>query len=208
MSEPVSRFEPQSLAAGDTVSFRKTLPRYLATDGWALTYEMRGGGSPVEFTSVADGTDHLVTVAAAVTASWVPGEYALVGYAIKAATGERFGIYENACTVSPNLVGSQADQPVKTFYQQMLENTQAELLRLSKHSVIESDIEGTRILREKRKDLANEQARWLQLRQNEIEGQRAADGLPSKNKIHPSFRVTPVGPPYGQQWPFGNEVTQ
>lgn len=194
-------YEPQEFSAGDSIYFRKFLGQWLPSNGWSLTYEMRGGALPIQWLSVPDVDEHVITIPTPATQAYAPLEYELTGYAVNAGKNERHQFYQNVCRVTPNLIGAAGDINVKTFYQQMVEKYQVALLKLADSFVLESDIEGTRILRQKRAEITAEYQTYYRLRQNEIDQQRAKDGLPSRNAIHPRLLVSFPGPIFGEQWP-------
>jgi hypothetical protein len=66
---------PDTLRAGDTATWRRTLADYPATDGWSLSYVLVKTGAQITIAAAADGLAHLVTVAVGTTAAWAPGRY-------------------------------------------------------------------------------------------------------------------------------------
>lgn len=60
--------------AGDTLSWRKSIPDYPAPT-WALTYSLINAGGKKTITGTADGGEHVLTVAASTTAAWAAGDY-------------------------------------------------------------------------------------------------------------------------------------
>lgn len=193
-------FEPQTLAAGDTISFLKALADYRVDAGWALEYELSG---PVnyEFTSTANGNSHQLTVAAAVTAAWLPGEYELSGFAVNAGTDERVQIYKAQLVVTPNVAAGQV--AAKSHAQKMIELIEPVMLGKAQHDILESDIEGARIKRLAPKDLREEYNYWVTIRKAELDAQRTAQGLGNKNKILPRFQITGgFNVPISSGWPF------
>lgn len=77
MSAVIPTIEPTAIFAGDSVSWKKALAEYSATDGWALRYDLSGPATEaIQINSSADGSDHLIEIAAAVTAEWAAGFYA------------------------------------------------------------------------------------------------------------------------------------
>ena len=63
---------------GDTLTATETLAKYPATASWVLHYRLlprEGSGAAIAFNSTASGSDHLITVPAATTASWAAGTY-------------------------------------------------------------------------------------------------------------------------------------
>lgn len=78
------------LTAGDTLNFLTAAGDYPATSGWSLVYKLlprTAGPSVITITSTAEGSDHRVTVANTVTATWAAGYYSWACYATK--SGER-----------------------------------------------------------------------------------------------------------------------
>lgn len=165
---------------------------------------MRGAAQAINFTSTADGSDHVVTVAAAVTATWAPATYVLEGYAVNAGLSERKTIFYGTLPVTLNFQVAAGDAPVKTFAQQMVENLETLLLNTSQNNLLETRVGDTMFRYSDRKEMYEDYARWLSKRRNEIDVERAKNGLPSRNRISPTFRITPPGPLLGQpQW-FGS----
>ncbi len=75
MAAPTPTTEPSTLIAGDTAKWSKSLPDYLASDGWVLSYTLINGSNKITFSATASGSDHLVNVPAATTAAWAAGQY-------------------------------------------------------------------------------------------------------------------------------------
>ena len=190
-------YEPNSIVAGDTVSFQRSLGKYPASAGWQLTYELRGGGQVIEFSSTASGDTHSVTVLAATTAVWIPGEYVMEGFAGNVATGERERIFFNNLTVNPNLEGSPGSQSVTTHAQRMITLIEAVQEGKATHDLLDSEVEGTRIKRLSPKEIRDEYNYWIQIRQTEV---RRADSLVGRSNGRNRFSVftDPNGASIGQ----------
>lgn len=203
MSQETSYREPSSLSAGDTISFTRQLPDYQATDNWSLVYELRsGGGQAIQFTSTASGDDHVLLVTGSVTGTWLPGSYIMAGYAVNT-DGTRHRIFYGTLPIYQNLQAAAGDAPVQTFAQKVVANLQALILNASGNNLLESRVGDTMFRYNTRKDLYEDYAKWVQVRRGEIDSERAANGLPSRNRISPMFRITSPGPLLGQpQW-FG-----
>lgn len=93
--------EPSKLTAGDTWEWRRALGSlYPPSDGWVLTYALRGVGN-INLTATASGSDHLIQVSAAVTADYAPGDYRWSALVTKA--GERHLVGNGFLQVLPNL---------------------------------------------------------------------------------------------------------
>lgn len=176
MSVPIKSYEPNKIAAGDTLTWQRSFSDYPASAGWQLTYELRGGGQAIEFSSTASGDSHLISVSAADTATWLPAEYVMEGYAGNIATGQRARIFINNVTVAANLETAPPEADVKTHAQNMVELIQSVQLGKFSHDILQSDVEGTRILRLSPKELRDEYNYWVQIRSNEIKKANAANG--------------------------------
>lgn len=212
MAVEFQHHEPLILAAGDTIAFERNLPEFLPSAGWQLQYQVRGGAgqqigqAPVEFYSTPDATNtlHQITVADNVTALWAPGEYILSGYAVNAGTNERKEIYNNALIISPNLNSPADNVNVKTYAQEMIELYECTYKQLSKSFLLETNIQQTQVIRQKRAEIRQELLFWYEKRANEVAVQNVKNGRPSGNKIKPVFNVLSCGPSIGNapSWPF------
>ena len=100
MAATTPTIEPTEVVAGDTVAWTKTVDDYSAADSWVLKYYLRGPGV-INITATASGADHAVSVSAATTASWAPGNYVWESYVSKAS--ERFKVGEGRITVAANI---------------------------------------------------------------------------------------------------------
>ena len=75
VSITVPEIEPTKLSVGSTWTWKKSLPDFLPSDGWTLTYIFFKEGSQFVLTASNDSDDHLIEVAAATTASREAGTY-------------------------------------------------------------------------------------------------------------------------------------
>jgi hypothetical protein len=76
---------------GDTIKWDVTVPDYPASDGWALTYELKSSASDLAtVTASADGDSYTVTISAATSAGYSVGKYHYVAYVTL--SGERFTV--------------------------------------------------------------------------------------------------------------------
>ena len=193
MSATIATREPFQFAIGDTLIFQRYLADYLPPDGWALTYEIRGGASavsnPVTFSSTTSGSYHLINVAAETTATWLAGDYDLAGYAVLASTGERHQIFRAQLTLQANL-GAGDDAPVTTHAQRMIPLLEAQLERLAAHELDSTNIQQTEIQRVKRETLLGQLKYYRELRAHEIAVEQVRNGFSSGRIIPPTFKIT------------------
>lgn len=94
--------EPQSITAGDTLEWKKALPDY-PSSLFVLKYSLQRIGSPlIRFAATADESGHAVTVAADVTANFLPGVYAWTSFAEGISTGRRHTIARGTISILPS----------------------------------------------------------------------------------------------------------
>lgn len=77
--------EPQTIYAGDSVTWQKSLADYPASAGWSLRYDL-GGPATIQINSSADGDAHLTDIPAATTTNWGAGTYS---WALRAINGSQ-----------------------------------------------------------------------------------------------------------------------
>lgn len=95
---------PTHYRAGDSASWTETLAAYPHTDGWVLRYRLLSPCAPVvEFaaTAGADPAEHVVTLVAADTAAWTPGDCTLVAYVERGP--DRHTLGSQPAVVAPDL---------------------------------------------------------------------------------------------------------
>lgn len=137
--------EPDSITAGDSLHWRRSLPDYKASGGWSLTYYLVGGPATAELTSTAYGDDHDVVVTKDTTAGWVKGTYRLLGFAVSAT--ERHQIYDHALEVAANPATMQGGQDMRSHARRTLDLLEAVIEGRATDDVLNSSIEGTTISR-------------------------------------------------------------
>jgi hypothetical protein len=98
MSVPTT--EPDIIVAGDTAKWQRSLEDYPANQSWVLTYTLVSTAQRYTFSAAASGADHLVTVAAATTATWVAGTYTWRAQVSKA--GEVYTVGTGSLRVRPS----------------------------------------------------------------------------------------------------------
>lgn len=97
---------PPSIVAGDSASWRVTLPEYPAGD-WTLRYSLINANALHTIEASADGDEYLVTLAPATTAGWAPGRYEVTAY-VESAT-ERHTLGHGHIQIQPNPVSGPRD---------------------------------------------------------------------------------------------------
>jgi hypothetical protein len=172
--------EPVAITAGDTISFTKSLSDYPASEGWSLKYTLRGGAEAIEFTSTASGDDHVLLVAADITALWLPADYSLSGFAEK--DDERYAIYIAGITVSANTESADAVEQT-THAQRMVKKLEAVMEGKAGDDILDSEVEGTVIKRMPHQDVFRLLQKYRRMRESEIAAERIRNGQSSGRKI-------------------------
>jgi hypothetical protein len=177
--------EPARVRAGDTVTWRKTLADYPASDGWTLYYRFINATAKVDITATADGEAHLVSVAKATTDDWVAGSYATVAWVANGT--ERVTVGQGRITIDPDLAAvAAAGYDSRSQARKMLDNIDAALLSLSsgeRLAVIEAELAGRRLKYDFTglQKLRNLYASQVQAEDN---AERAANGQAPRNKLY------------------------
>lgn len=101
VAAPIPTVEPTQIFAGDSLCWSKSFPDFSSAD-WTLSYRLlsQKGAVDLDVAAPANGTDFLVTVAAAVTAEWTAAQYTLIGY-LTAGT-QRVQVYRGKFEVLPD----------------------------------------------------------------------------------------------------------
>ena len=185
----MNKREPTQITQGDTIEFTRCLPNQPATGGWSLLYALRGNGQAIEFTSTASGSDHAVLVPATTTELWLPADYQLEGWAVNT-DGTRKQIYLAGLLITPDLATASPDVDVTTHAQRMLVLVEEQLEACAKNILLQTTVEGTTILRERRTELLMLRNRYIQERRGEIAAEKAKSGQPTGRKIRTIFAIT------------------
>lgn len=177
--------EPAKVRAGDTITWRKSLADYPASDGWTLYYRLISATAKFDITAAADGADHLVTVAKSTSATYTAGDYVLVAWVADGT--ERVSLGQGRITVLPDLAAvSAAGYDARSQAKKMLDAIDAALLSLSsgeRLAVVEAEMASRRIKYDVNglMKLRNLYAAQVRAEEN---AERAALGLGSRNKLN------------------------
>jgi hypothetical protein len=123
MSYPVPTSPPTSLRAGDTVTWRRTLPNFPASAGGTLSYVLVRTGNQILFSATADGDDYLVEVPATTTADWTTGKYTWLERITDA--GKVYTLSTGVVEILPNLAAATGGLDTRTHAQKTLEALEA-----------------------------------------------------------------------------------
>lgn len=161
------------LVTGETLNYTVSVAEYVAADGWVLRLVLspRAGGTVYTVDSVPGGDDHLLTVSAAVTATWAPGQYAWEIWALR--NGEQYRLEAGQIRVLAGLLGATGGQDTRSEAEQGLQAIDALLAGKATSGVQRYTINGRELQSYSLTEL-------LKLRQHlvaEVASQRRAAGI-------------------------------
>jgi hypothetical protein len=120
----ISTTIPAQLRAGDTAKWRRILPDYPASAGWALHYKLLPqSGAMITIDATADGDNHLINVVAANTAAWLPGIYRMQEYITKAP--DQYTLSTTVVQVLLNIATQAAGLDTRTHARKVLDALEA-----------------------------------------------------------------------------------
>ena len=164
--------EPETLVAGDTWKWERSLSDYPASDSWSLTYYLRkSGSSAITITSSANVDAHLVTVAAATTASYTPGTWDFRGYVTK--SGERYEVFNGILEVETNPATAASSYDPRTHAEKVIDAIEAVLESRATKEILNFSVEANSLSSIPHADLLALRSRY----RIEVEREKAAERL-------------------------------
>lgn len=189
MAANIPSIEPEKITAGDTIKWLKSFSDYSRSDGWVLSYQLRkdGGGQKIEFSTDASGADHLVNVSAATSGPWVAGRYTIYGFITKAATSERYQVYEGRIEILPNLATADEYYDGRSHARKVLDMVEAAIMGRADATVLSFNVEGQQIQFIPHVDLIVLHNKYRGLVANEDAANKIKQGLGSGRRILTRF---------------------
>jgi hypothetical protein len=119
--------EPTKFAAGDRVQWKRTLATYPVSEGWTLTYYLRGNFAEgvEDIAAATDGNDYSVDLLPAVTAEFIPGVYHYQAFVAK--SGDRKLVAWGKIEVTPNFTELSQPYDGRTHARRCLDSINAVL---------------------------------------------------------------------------------
>jgi hypothetical protein len=183
MAFTVPTSEPELLIAGDLWTWTKELSEYSAADGWTLSYALRvAGQAPKTITATGSGITHTVSVSAATTATYPSGEVQWQSYVTNSGTNARHTIATGRFTVRPNLASTAVYDP-RSQIKRTLDAINATLEGTADREETALVIDGMSLQLRSVPDLLLLRDKFAALYRQELNAERIANGLPSRNKI-------------------------
>lgn len=144
MSAAVPTIEPQTFRAGDFLTWSKSLTDYPANAGWSLAYTLINAAGKITINASVSGADHLVSVPAATTATYVAGGYTWMARVTKAT--EIYTIGQGSIEILPNLAAAGVlTYDGRSHAKIMLEAIEAAFEGRASSTQLEYEISGRRV---------------------------------------------------------------
>jgi hypothetical protein len=176
--------EPDTITAGDTAKWTKSLSDYPAST-WTLTYylvEQGFAGTGINFVATASGNSYLVTVAASVTAGWKPAKYR--AFARVSSGSEKYTVWQGQIEVLPNLA---SPEDYRSHAKKMVDALEEMLLKRAGKELLECEVEGQRFTFKSDESARKELVFWQGIVAGEIAKENAAQGRPTNQRVLTRF---------------------
>jgi len=181
MTAQIPTTEPDSLIAGDTVKWIKTLEDYLPQDGWSLVYTLINAYSKIILTSTAQGSDHLIHASAATSQAWDCGNYNWRSRVINAYGEEAYTLNAGSIKVLPGFNAATLDN--RSHAQKTLDNIEAYLENPQNITAARYEIQGRNLERFRIPELLAMRDRYRSEVFRETNAANVARGLPDKRRV-------------------------
>lgn len=131
---------PPEIRAGDSVTWR--VPDVSASDGWTLSYALRGPAT-IDIEAIVDGEDYVIEVDAATTRDWAAGCYRWVAF-LAHTDGRRTTLADGQLEILPDLLAMEAGD-VRSHARRMLALIEAALQKRIPKDQQSYEIDGQRL---------------------------------------------------------------
>jgi hypothetical protein len=182
--------EPQTIAAGDNVSWIRQIDDYPATV-WTLHYVIRSTKNIYKFDAVqASASDVLfqVTLTTATTATWEPALYSIGAYVTSGTQQFQIHTFFQQLEVTANLAATPNGSDPRSFASKMLVEIETTIAKLTSKSVTTAQVNGQAYTLANLSELWKMRERFASEVRREEAKARLNAGLGGSNKIGIRFR--------------------
>jgi hypothetical protein len=131
------------IVAGDSLVWSYANDDYPASDGWVVKWVLLKSDELIEIVAGADGDDHKVEVAAAVSANYSPGEYTWTSFATKG--NERYSLETGVTVIKADPATSVDGADQRSWTKRALDDIRAVIERRASDAVLQRDIDGVEL---------------------------------------------------------------
>jgi len=185
----IPTIEPLEITAGDTITWKKTLSDYPAAS-YTLKYRLINSAGKYDITAAASGDDHLITVTAAVSATYTAGTYTWKSFVEKGSGGtlERYTIGQGTLTVNPDLAAQEAGYDSRSHVKKVLDSIQSVIESRATRADLEKEINGKRISFMSPTELIKWHSHYDRLYMQELNAEKIRQGRRTGRKVLTRFR--------------------
>lgn len=185
--------EPTEITIGNNLRWLKTISSFDIDDnttvvpvtaGYALTYSLRGTAGVIDLTSSVSGSDYLVSVLAATTATWVDGFYSWQAYLTL--TTSRYNAGSGSITLMPNFATS-SNIDSRSYARKILDAIIATMEGRATSSMSSYSYSGKSVSKMSHQELQDSHDHWLIKVIVEERNEKVAKGLDSGRNVYVRF---------------------
>jgi hypothetical protein len=114
---------PETITAGESVSWRVRLSAFPADESWVLTYTLVKTGVKISIASTADADAHLVELTAATTGAYTAGTYDWQAHVAKGT--ERYLVSSGIIQIAPDYATQTSGYDARTHTKKVLDALEA-----------------------------------------------------------------------------------
>ena len=185
MAAEIPTVEPESITAGDSTTWTRTLADYPATAGWALGYTFIQAGKPsLTIGTTGSGTVYTAALTIANTTALGSGLWYWQAYVAK--TGSRVTIGQGRLNVLRNFADAGADFDPRSFAKKALDAIEEACLSGIRED-IEISIDGMILRFRTFTEMLEARAKYQVLSHQELEAERVANGKGKRRKVLTRF---------------------
>lgn len=186
MSYQIPTTEPTQVTAGDTLKWSRSLSDYPASAGWTLNYSLLSLAGSIQIASVASGSDHAVTVAAADSAAYVPGTYTWQSWVTNGS--ERYQINRGTIEILPDFSATATGAlDTRSHVKRVLDSIEAVIEGRASKGDLKISIDGTALEKMSAESILLVRTTYLKEYRRELQKERQAQGKNSGRKIVTRF---------------------
>lgn len=180
MAYTIPTTEPARFRAGDSLIFKRAFNQFSAVD-WTLSYHLRGK-KKIDFTATAEGTGFSISVPAATTAGWLPGDY--YWQAVVTSGTEKHTVGTGKITVLQNLAAvTDENFDGRTDTRKAFDAIEAVLKKTASRQQEEYQIDGVQVKDKPIAELLVLRDHYKSLIDQEASAEHIESGRPGKKKI-------------------------
>ena len=150
---------PDQITAGESVSWKKSLSDFPASNGWAITYVLVKDGTQITLpVSTADGNTHVIEVPFGTSAGYTAGEYRYAAYVSNGT--ERYTVDEGNVEIVVDFATQVSGFDARSHLRKVLDLLEATIEGRASKTQLEHEIAGVKIKHMTLDELMNARDRY------------------------------------------------